>query len=188
MEDSKGIFLFVFAVPSLVMSLQATSIIAAIPSEDEIFLNCSVELPSSVNSSDVALNFEWSGPSGQVVESENVSIHNTTQVGKLYTSGLTLHELDIEGISGDYYCTVEVMSLKPYVQGSSDTAVKTITQGRRYRGGRGGLGPPTFKGRGLSPPTFADKNGAPPPVLPVRGIPVLTVSDIAYIHNIIAQY
>ena len=120
-------FLFVFAVPSLVMSLQATSTVAAIHSEDEIFLNCSVELPSTVNSNDVALNFEWSGPSGQVVESKNVSIHNTTQVGKLYTSGLTLHELDIEGISGDYYCTVEVMSLKPYVQGSSETAVKTIT-------------------------------------------------------------
>ena len=27
-------------------------------------------------------------------------------------------------------------------------------QGRRYRGGRGGLGPPTFKGRGAEPPHF----------------------------------
>ena len=47
------------------------------------------------------------------------------------------------------------------------------------------MGPPTFKGRGLSPPTFTDNNGAPPPILPVRGILVLTVGDIAYI---IAQY
>ena len=53
-------------------------------------------------------------------------------------------------------------------------------------GGAGGAwAPPLSKVGGLSPPTLTDKNGA---LLPVRGILVLTVSDIAYIHSIIAQY
>ena len=55
-------------------------------------------------------------------------------------------------------------------------------------GGAGGAWAPSLsKAGGLSPPTFTDKNGAPPPVLPVRGILVLIVSDIAYIHSIIAS-
>ena len=66
-------------------------------------------------------------------------------------------------------------------------SIVATLQGRRYRGGRGGLGPLTFKGRGAEPPHF-HKNRAPPPVLPVCGILVLTVSDMAYIHSIIASH
>ena len=55
-----------------------------------------------------------------------------------------------------------------------------LTQGRRYRGGRA-----LSKAGGLSPPTFTDKNGAPPPILPVRGILVLTVSNIALVVHLL---
>ena len=59
-----------------------------------------------------------------------------------------------------------------------------------YRGGDiGGAGgawaPPLSKAGGLSPPTFTDKNGAPPPILPVRGILVLTVSNVALVVHLL---
>ena len=61
----------------------------------------------------------------------------------------------------------------------------TIYRGGDIGWGRGGLGPPLSKAGGLSPPTFTDKNGAPPPILPVRGILVLTVSNVALVVHLL---
>ena len=41
---------------------------------------------------------------------------------------------------------------KPNEDTQSSDEVVISTQGRRYRGGRGGLSPPTFKSRGAEPP------------------------------------
>ena len=60
---------------------------------------------------------------------------------------------------------------------------------RQFRGGdiggAGGAWALHFQRQGAEPPTFTDNNGAPPPTLPVRGILVLTVSDISLTSTIL---
>lgn len=113
-------------MPPPVIILQASSTIVSLTSGNESVLNCSTRIPAAVNSSDIAVQMIWSGPNGLLMESDNRSIEKVTRRDETYFSRLTLSELQYED-SGEYQCTVNVVSLSPYILGSSETASILIT-------------------------------------------------------------
>ena len=113
-------------MPPPVIILQASSTIVSLTSGNESILNCSTRIPAAVNSSDIAVQMIWLGPNGLLMESDNRSIEKVTRRGETYFSRLILSELQYED-SGEYQCTVNVVSLSPYILGSSETATTLIT-------------------------------------------------------------
>lgn len=118
-------YAYILTVPPPVIVLQASSTTVALTIGSESILDCSAHIPAAVNSSDIAVQMEWSGPNGLLMDSDNRSIENVGR-GETYFSRLTLTGLRYED-SGGYQCTVYVTSLSPYVLGSSETATTLIT-------------------------------------------------------------
>ena len=90
-------------------------------------LSCTVSLPLTA-ASNVTVVTSWTGPSGQLRNSSDVTISNAYQVIEgVFQSTVTISNYVTSVNNGDYTCNATVVPTSPYVIGTSAVGSKSVS-------------------------------------------------------------